>query len=822
MADRDDRAAWEAEMFRLLAENVRDYAIFLVDPTRHVLSWSKGAERLLGFTEAEIVGRRCDAFFTPEDVAAGVPQQELDEALRSGRGEDDRWHLRKDGSRFWAGGVVTPLRDDAGRLRGFAKIMRDRTELKRAADAGRARERQLQFIADHTPVMIAQLGPDPRFRFVNRLYAERFGRQPRDVVGLHVRDLLGEAAYARVRPHMEAALAGRRVEYEADVPYEDIGTQTMHIVYAPEVDAAGTVVGYVAAIRNVTEQRRAEAALREENRVAEALHRIGGILAAELDLQKLVQAVTDEATKITDAEVGAFFYNVRNDHGEAYTLYAISGVPREAFAQVPMPRNTGIFEPTFRGEGPVRLDDVTADPRYGQNAPHQGMPAGHLPVRSYLAVPVVSRSGEVLGGLFFGHSRAGVFGERDERIVVGVAAQAAVAIDNARLYQEARSAGEQLRRSNDELAAAARQKDEFLAMLAHELRNPLAPIRNAAQVIRLLALADPNVQRATGMIERQLAHLARLVDDLLDVSRITSGKITLRREPTDLSAVVTQAVETSRPLIDERRHTLTETLPPEPVPVKGDATRLAQVIDNLLNNAAKYTPEGGRIDLALAREGATAAVRVRDTGAGIPPEMLPHVFGLFTQVDRTLDRSQGGLGIGLTLVKRLTEMHGGTVHAFSAGPGQGSEFVVRLPMIDGGPRSTAAPADLSAAPTRRQPLRVLVVDDNVDAAESLAMLLRVEGHEVEAVHDGPSALAAARRFRPQVVLLDLGLPGMDGHEVARRLRQEPDLGPLRLVALTGYGQDDDRRRSQAAGFDAHLVKPASPEALQQVLAGPPE
>jgi two-component system CheB/CheR fusion protein len=372
------------------------------------------------------------------------------------------------------------------------------------------------------------------------------------------------------------------------------------------------------------------------------------------------------------------------------------------------------------------------------------------------------------------------------------------------------------------LKEADRRKDEFLALLAHELRNPLAPVRNAVQIMKLLGPVAPPLQQAREMIDRQVEHLTRLVDDLLDVSRITRGKITLRKEPAELSAILTRAVETSRPLIEANRHTLTVSIPPDSIRVIADPTRLEQVFANLLNNAAKYTERGGSVALIVERHGDVVAVRVRDTGFGIPAEVLPHVFDLFMQADRTLDRAQGGLGIGLTLVKALVEMHGGTVTAHSAGLGKGSEFVVQLPVVkDKGQGTkgeaespTPGPSPFGLRPSRR----VLVVDDNRDAAESLGMLLRLWGHEVRTAHDGRSGLKAALSYRPQVVLLDIGLPGLDGYEVARRLREEFG-GAALLVAMTGYGREEDRRRAEEVGFDAHLTKPADPAALRSLLAG---
>jgi signal transduction histidine kinase len=393
----------------------------------------------------------------------------------------------------------------------------------------------------------------------------------------------------------------------------------------------------------------------------------------------------------------------------------------------------------------------------------------------------------------------------------------ALAVEAVRRRAELEGEVAERQRLTDALADADRRKDEFLAVLGHELRNPLAPIRNAVLLLRRLGTADPEVRRSTDLIDRQVQAMSRLVDDLLDVSRIRSGKVKLQREPVDLAAAVARGVETARPLIDARGHELKVALPPEPVRLEADPTRLAQVIGNLLTNAAKYTPEGGHIGLSVERHPGDVVLRVRDDGVGIGADFLPHVFDLFTQDDHSPARSGGGLGIGLTLVKTLVELHGGHVAARSDGPDKGSEFVVWLPAPD-----RPAPAERRSEWGVRRlapPRRVLVVDDNVDAAESLATLLRVERHEVYTAHDGPTALATAEAFRPEVVLLDIGLPQMDGYEVARRLRARAGFEKALLVALTGYGQEEDRRRAAEAGFDAYLVKPADPLALHELLAG---
>lgn len=377
----------------------------------------------------------------------------------------------------------------------------------------------------------------------------------------------------------------------------------------------------------------------------------------------------------------------------------------------------------------------------------------------------------------------------------------------------------ELRRGKQELEQAHHQKDEFLAMLAHELRNPLAPIPNAIQVLQEFSPVDADLMWARDVIERQVQHLTRLVDDLLDVSRINRGKITLKNERMNLAQVVADAVEIARPHIEARRHKLTVSHPSEPLWLEADPTRLAQVVANLLNNAAKYTEKGGQIWLTVDKEGMEAVLRVRDTGIGIAPEKRVQVFELFTQLNRALDRSQGGLGIGLTLARRLVEMHGGSIHVFSDGPGQGSEFVVRLPVL-GQIKEDRRPAEPSGLPlAAAPPRRILMADDNEDFAEMTARLLRRRGgHEVKVVYDGLAALEVAQTFQPEVAFLDIGLPGIDGYKLAQHLRQQPGLEDVLLVALTGYGQEEDRRLALLAGFDEHLTKPVRFDTLQRLLA----
>jgi signal transduction histidine kinase len=394
-------------------------------------------------------------------------------------------------------------------------------------------------------------------------------------------------------------------------------------------------------------------------------------------------------------------------------------------------------------------------------------------------------------------------------------AQNALQKSHTELERRVEERTEDLAKSEESLRNADRRKDEFLAMLAHELRNPLAPIRNAMQIMRKPGVSDDVAAWAAQVIDRQVDHLTRLVDDLLDVSRIVHGKISLKDEILEIASIINEAVEGSRPLLDARRQELSVRIPEETVRVKGDHVRLAQIVSNLLNNAAKYSETGQRIWLDVETSERWVAIRVRDNGIGISSDLLPYVFDLFAQANHNLARTQGGLGLGLTLVKRLVEMHGGRVQVWSKGLGHGSEFFVQLPRVIV-PEPTEVRVPYTEEGGREAPIRVLVVDDNSDALESMAMLMRFEGHTVAVASDGASALAEAAQFHPQVVLLDIGMPGMDGYDVARELRARHSERMV-IIALTGYGQPEDRERTKAAGFTDHVTKPIDPGALNEIM-----
>jgi len=564
----------------------------------------------------------------------------------------------------------------------------------------------------------------------------------------------------------------------------------------------------------------------EKTEILETVNRIGRRLAAQTELTPLVQSFTDEATQLARAQFGAFFYNVTDAQGESYTLHTISGVPRAAFEKFPLPRNTALFGPTFRGERIIRLDDVKQDARYGRNAPHHGMPLGHLPVTSYLAVPVVSRNGEVIGGLFLGHEQPAMFPERLEPIMAGLAAQLAIAIDNARLL-------EQEQRARAAAEAASRAKEEFLAVLSHELRTPLNAVYGWARMLRSGQIEGEAVTRALDVIMRNANAQVQLIDDMLDVSRIVTGKMRLDVRPVDLETVVEAALDVVRPAAEAKHIRLRAVLDPQAVAISGDPDRLQQVVWNLLSNAVKFTPRDGRIQVHLQRVNAQVEIVISDSGQGIAPDVLPHVFERFLQGDSSSTRRHTGLGLGLALVRHLVELHGGTVEASSAGIGQGATFTVRLPVASasadesedtrparGRVYPTAAVRVSPAGPSLHG-LRVVVVDDDRDGLDLVATILVNGGAEVRACASAAEGFEAVRAWCPDVLVSDIEMPGEDGYTFIRRVRALDSAKVARTpaVALTAYGRVEDRRRTLSAGYSMHVPKPVDPTELATVVAG---
>lgn len=617
-----------AELYRIAAEQAKDYALLMLDPTGVIITWNLGAERIKGYTAEQIIGKHFSVFYTRESVERGWPAYELKVAAAEGRFEDEGWRVRRDGSQFWASVVITALRDQAGRLLGFSKITRDLTVRRQHEEAMRQSEERFRLLVEGvTDYSIFMLDPEGIVTSWNS-GAQRIKGYSRDeIIGKHFsRFYLPEEAAAG-RPWEELALARRdgRAEDEGWRVKKNGDRFWARVVVTALYDSSGRLHGFSKITQDLTERR-------------------------------------------------------------------------------------------------------------------------HL---------------------------------RD-------------------------------------LETATRNLSEFLAILAHELRNPLAPIRTAVQVMQAAPQEAPTQAAMRAMIDRQSAHLERLLDDMLDVARMTRGKLKIEHELVTLDEALKLALEICKPAIDAAGHRLRVEGVASSTVVRGDRDRLAQLLANLLNNAARYTPPGGDITITTTLDGAGhAVIAVRDTGRGIDPQLIDHVFEMFVQGNKAERRAGEGLGIGLALARRIAELHGGSLTAASEGVGEGSVFALRLPLAQDMAPAHAADDRLPLAASMAR--RVLIVDDNIDAAVSLRLLLTSLGHEAAAVYDGMQALKAAAEFRPDVVLLDIGMPGIDGYEVARRLRALKMNPDLQIIAVTGWGQESDRQRSREAGFDLHLVKPVNQAELAHIL-----
>ncbi len=671
----------------------------------------------------------------------------------------------------------------------------------------------------------------------NKGAARMFGYQSHEVVGKPITILIPPDRIDEEPAILEKLRRGERVDHYETVRMRKDGTLlNISLTVSPVKDSTGKVVGIAKIARDITERKRAEEALRDETRILELLNKTGTSIASQLDLHSLVQSVTDSGTQLSGARFGAFFYNTKDENGEAPLLYTLSGAPRELFEELGYPRPTSLLGPILRGEGPIRCDDVLADPRYNQLASHSGIPEGHLTVRSFLAVPVLSRSGEVIGGLFFGHPEPGVFTERTERLITGVAAQAGVAIDNARLYDDVKRAAQEReyllgaeRAARAEAERASLMKDEFLATLSHELRTPLNAILGWAQILRTRKREGEEFQNGLAVIERNARVQTQLIEDLLDMSRIVSGKLRLDVQQVDVVDVLKAAIASVRHSVEAKEILLEVALGSTAVPVRGDPNRLQQCFWNLLSNAIKFTPKGGWIRVSLDRSKDHLEVCVADSGQGIKPEFLPHVFERFRQADGSTTRKHGGLGLGLSIVKHLVELHGGSIHASSAGEGQGATFCIELPVLvvrapDPPPSRENLRRVEEATVDMDHPsldgITVLVIDDEPDARDLLQRILEECGARVLLAESAAEGIEIVRRERPDMLVSDIGMPGEDGYELIRKVRAlKPDEGGRTpAAALTAFARAEDRTRALRAGYQTHVAKPIEPTELTAVVA----
>jgi signal transduction histidine kinase/PAS domain-containing protein/ActR/RegA family two-component response regulator len=685
---------------------------------------------------------------------------------------------------------------------------------RRAREAGIA-QATLHTLLDHVPVGITMAGGPPDFPIVatSKLAAQWLGQPQTAVIGMgageHAAQVGVYRADATTRPAPQEVPLYRATRHGATAVDEDWVIRrpdgsaiTICVNAVPIRDAEGAIVGGINCWRDVTEQRRwernrdqVERTLRTQNQRLQLLSEATAHLLRIEDPGAMAQGLFEQLA----GELGVDVYlNYMLEDDGALRLHSSAGVPEEALAGMRrIVPGDGVWGSAAQRSSPLVESHIqqSDDPLL--------QPLKALGLQAYACNPLRAH-GELLGTFAFGSRSRKAFDPDELELFATLANYLALAYERLRLIER--------------LRAADRRKDAFLATLAHELRNPLAPIRNAVQLMQLTGAAEPALQAARDTIDRQLQHMVRLIDDLFDVSRITRNRLDLHKQPLELAEVIGQAIETARPHLLSGGHELQVEWPAAPVRVLGDATRLTQVFSNLLNNACKYTEPGGRIRLAARQDGNWASVSVQDTGIGIAPEHLPRVFEMFSQAAPALHRAEGGLGIGLALVRGLTELHGGQVEARSAGLGRGSEFVVRLPVLPAYAPQHAQPQPAhDPPPAPAQGCRILVADDNVDGAASLAALLEINGYTAYTAHDGLEAVQAVERLQPDAVLLDIGMPKLDGYEAARRIRGLPWARQLPLIAVTGWGQEEDRRHSAGAGFDAHLVKPVGREHLLHVL-----
>jgi PAS domain S-box-containing protein len=794
-----------------------------------IRSWNKGAERIFGYTADEVIGKPVTILIPPDHTNE---ETAILARIKSGQSIEhyETVRVRKDGQLIDISLTVSPIKSSDGRVIGASKIARDITARRHAQrELNESTTRlSLALAAAHLGDWSWEAATDKVV--LSETAARIFGIFPEtQTTWTQMRELLHEEDRERARQAVELSVAEHS---DYDIEYRVIQPDNSERwisakgrgLYADE--DGGQVIGMLGVVQDITDRKLTLTRLHEQTEALHTINEVGQLVSANLDLHKIVQAVTDAATELTGAHFGSFFYNVLNEEGGSYMLYTLSGVPAEAFEHFPMPRATDLFGPTFRGEGPVRIDDVKLDPRYGKNSPFFGMPKGHLPVTSYLALPVISRSGEVLGGLFFGHPEPGVFTAQHEQIILGMAAQAAVAMDNSRLYEAAKRAHVEAERSAEEKERLYREaeesnrlKDEFLATVSHELRTPLTAILGWAHLLRTSNYKGDSALKAVETIERNARAQAQLIDDLLDVSRIITGKLRIDVLPVDPNSFIEAAIASVRPAAEAKGVRVLKIMDTGVVTVAGDPVRLQQVVWNLLSNAIKFTPRGGRVQVTLERVNSHIEIAVSDTGAGIPPEFLPHVFDRFRQADQRTTRQHGGLGLGLAIVRHLVELHGGTVHASSAGEGQGALFVVKLPVApvyqsetEGHERVHPAARNMLPdydCPERLDGVKILLVDDEPDTLELLKVGLSRCGAEATVARSAAEAFEQIQTGVPDLLISDIGMPGEDGYDLIRRIRKLPaeSGGKVPAIALTAYARVEDRMQALRAGYQMHVPKP---------------
>ena len=792
---------------RAVVETALD-CIIAIDHNGLITGFNPAAERTFGYRREEVLGKDLGETIIPHEYRH-LHREGMRTLLQTGDARilDKRLELeaiRAGNERFDCELTVTR---NPGEPPSFTGFLRDVTEIKRAAKALKDSEERFRLLADTIPNLAWMAQPDGHIFWYNRRWYEYTGTTPEAMEGWGWQSVHDPSELPKVLARWELSIkTGDPFNMVFPMKGADGQFRPFLTLVNPFRDENGKILFWFGTNTDITEQKISEerlalAAEIERNRsdlltqVADASRSINAVMSAE----SITRLLAEEARRILGCKVAVASFVGRD--GLESEMRAVSVAPELSEFRDSIICPEELAAQVCKTNLPLRFTEAETE-RISPWKSNETSQSSAALFRGWLGMPLVGHGGRNLGLIQLLGKEKGDFTLEDQAILSQLAATASVGLENARLY--------------DSLRDQDKRKDEFLAILAHELRNPLAPVRTGLEILKVAGTSE-RAMNARDMMERQLGHMVRLIDDLMDVSRVSRGQMELRPEHTTIRTVVNMALETSMPLIEAAGHRLTVTLPDEPLPILADVTRLAQMLSNLINNAAKYTPSGGEIMITATRESSDLLLQVIDTGVGIPGDMLGKVFDLFTQVGRTLDRSQGGLGIGLSLVRRLVELHGGTVTAQSPGPSLGSTFTVRLPLELKTKRSESNGSSENSSPPNPLLRRVLIVDDNLDGAESLAIFLQLSGHQTLTAHTGPDALTAAKEFRPDVVFLDIGLPGMNGYEVAQRLRQDGDLVGCMIVAVTGWGSEDDRKRAREAGFDGHLTKPVDPAAVRKIL-----
>ena len=756
------RVTERREVFRVTLRSIGD-AVITTDIQGRITYLNEVAESLTGWSHTEALGQPLERVFHIVNEASRKPvESPAKRALREGVVVGLANHtvlIKKDGEECPIDDSAAPIRDEQGHVSGCVLIFRDVTA-QRLIEREKANQlhtaRLLASIVESSNDAIIGKALDGTIQSWNAAAERLFGYTAEQAIGRHISLVIPPERLAEEERIIDSLRAGKRIEqYETERVRSDGQRIIVSLTISPINDESGEVVGASKIVRDITERRRVES-----------------------DRQKFVTLIENSTDFIGMSDLSGIPFFVNH-----------AGLEMVGLDDIEQARRTPVQEFFFPEDQPMIMNEffpaVLANSHGEIEVRFRHFKTGQPRWMAYKVVTLTNAANEPVG-----------FATVSQDIT------------------ERRRLEDNLRRLATDLSNADRRKNEFLATLAHELRNPLAPMSNMLEVVKRSDGDAEILKRAHDTLERQLGQMVRLVDDLLDLNRITHDRLELRRSDVELSSVIQQAVEVAGPLLDASKHELTIDLPTEPVYLNADRARLAQVFGNLLNNSCKYTRPNGSISLSANRMDDEVVVTVKDNGEGIPQDKLDTIFDMFMQVDETSDRAQGGLGIGLTLVKRLAEMHGGSIEARSDGEGQGSEFVVRLPVLS---KPAAAEPGRGTSPDQSPERRILIVDDNVDSAESLAMLLEITGNRTFMAHDGVEAVEAIEKYRPEVVLLDIGLPKLDGHEVCRRVRKQPWGRDILMIALTGWGQEDDRRKSKAAGFDGHLVKPVDYDKLLELL-----